>query len=214
MSASHVRTTFSPARFSSYLSEQKVLPPCADKALVLYRWNSEFAGALMWHLSSCEIVMRNAVADALETRYGPQWPWSPGFRYTLNGFAQGSLDEAKRKAGPGATTGMVIAELSFGFWEKMFKGSFDASIWNTELHRVFPHLKEPNVQVARAGIYQSLEKVRRLRNRVAHHEPLFKKSVQVELDTIQKLVKLRCMDTASWIARTSTVSSVLAVRPS
>lgn len=213
VSTSQVRIAISPARVSSYLSAQRTSPPCLDKALALYRWNVELSGAVLWHLSSCEIVIRNAVADALEARYGAQWPWATGFRYTLNATAQRFLDEAKRKAGAGQNSGKVIAELNFGFWEKMFKAAFDADIWNRELHRVFPNLSEPLVQVARADIFQNLQKIRKLRNRVAHHEPLFKSSVQPELDTVQKLVKLRCADTAAWIARTSTVSTVLLAKP-
>lgn len=213
MSAHQVRIALSPARTSTYLFAQKTFPPCLDKALLLYRWNVELSGAIYWNLATCEVVIRNAVDDALSAVYGTDWPWSPAFIFTLNKGGKAALQYAKDQAGASPSTGKVMAELNFGFWEKMFKASFDAMVWKGQLHRVFPQLTEPNVQVARADIAAKLAAVRNLRNRIAHHEPLFHMHVQPALDTVQRLVKLRCLDTASWIAGTSTVASVLAKRP-
>lgn len=213
MSAHQVRIALSPARTSTYLFAQKVFPPCLDKALLLYRWNVELSGAIYWNLATCEVVVRNAVDDALSAVYGPDWPWSPAFIYDLNAEGKLILQKAKQIAGTSASTGNVIAELNFGFWEKMFKASFDATVWNVHLHRVFPQLTNPNVQAARADIAAKLKSIRNLRNRIAHHEPLFHMHVQPVLDTVQRIVKLRCLDTASWIAGTSTVASVLSKRP-
>jgi len=213
VSAHQVRIALSPARTSTYLFAQKTFPPCLDKALLLYRWNVELSGAIYWNLATCEVVVRNAVDDALSAVYGPNWPWEPAFIYDLNAEGKSILLKAKNKAGVSASTGKVMAELAFGFWEKMFKASFDARVWNGHLHRVFPQLTNPNVQVARADIAAKLKSIRNLRNRIAHHEPLFHMHVQPVLDTVQRIVKLRCLDTASWIARTTTVPAVLAMRP-
>lgn len=213
VSSHQVRIALSPARTSTYLAAQLVLPPCLDKALVLYRWNVELSGAVYWNLATCEVVLRNAVDDALSAVYGPNWPWSPGFIFSLNTKGKAVLNQAKFQAGPHATTGKVMAELTFGFWEKMFKGSFDAAIWNPHIHRVFPNLTEPKVQVARSEISTKLKSLVDLRNRIAHHEPLIHTNIQLALDTMQKVVKLRCLDTASWMARNSTVAAVMAARP-
>lgn len=213
MSAHQVRIALSPARTSTYLFAQKTFPPCLDKALMLYRWNVELSGAMYWNLATCEVVVRNAVDDALSVVYGADWPWSTTFIFDLNAEGKAGLQKAKQIAGASASTGKVVAELHFGFWEKMFKASFDTSVWNGQIHRVFPQLTNPNVQVARADIAAKLKMIRNLRNRIAHHEPLIHMHVQPVLDTVQRLVKLRCLDTASWIAGTSTVASVLAKRP-
>lgn len=52
-------------------------------ALLLYAWNAEVSGAFLAPLHVCEVVVRNAVSDALEALYGPRWPWSATFERSL-----------------------------------------------------------------------------------------------------------------------------------
>lgn len=43
-------------------------------ALELYAWNALVSAALLMPLHICEVVLRNAVADALQSVYGTNWP--------------------------------------------------------------------------------------------------------------------------------------------
>lgn len=212
MYANQVRIALSPARTSTYLLAQSAFPPCLDKALALYRWNVELSGALYWNLATSEVVVRNAVDDALSAVHGPDWPWSRAFNFSLNRKGKEALGLAISRSAS-HSTGKVMAELTLGFWEKMFRASFDGAIWNHHLHRVFPNLREPNVQTARAEIASHLDSIRMLRNRIAHHEPLLHMNVQIALNCSHQLVEMRCKETAAWLASTSTVSAVLAGKP-
>ncbi|MFX6760162.1 hypothetical protein ABTH30_24995, partial [Acinetobacter baumannii] len=75
-------------------------------------------------LHLCEVVLRNAVDDALGAKYGAAWPWAFAFEQSLpaSSIAYGARhDLAKARAGlPIGQTGKVIAELKFVFWQRMF----------------------------------------------------------------------------------------------
>ncbi|WP_050577183.1 hypothetical protein [Pseudomonas cremoricolorata] len=119
-------------------------------AIELYAWNSAVAAAFMHPLQFCEIVVRNAVAEALASAYGDRWPWSQGFFLSLpdpKGKAfkpRQALLAARLKAEMSAKDGQgstdkVIAEMSFAFWESLFTARFDDGLWNKHIKRLFPN---------------------------------------------------------------------------
>ena len=66
MNTSHsVRLALSPPRVSTYLLALKDRPPSLDRAIELYVWNGQLGAALLTPISVCEVVIRNAVDDAL-----------------------------------------------------------------------------------------------------------------------------------------------------
>ncbi|MFX7776723.1 hypothetical protein ABTJ98_22060, partial [Acinetobacter baumannii] len=72
-----------------------------------------------------------------------------------------------------STTGKVIAELRFVFWQKLFTGRHDVRLWLPHIAAAFPLAPAGNAASLRGRIYDDLEALRRLRNRLAHHEPIF-----------------------------------------
>ena len=201
----------SAARTSTYLHALRDKPPSLERALDLYVWNSQLGAALMTPISVCEVVIRNAVDEALSAVHGPSWPWSRGFYLSLNTTGRQVLDKAKQ-AQP--TTGKVIAELNFGFWENMFVAAFDAALWTPHLNAVLPNLPAgQTVQQSRFHIRQELEKLRRLRNRIAHHEPILTINAVACLQAVQQLIGYRCTDTAAWVGQTNDIATLVASRP-
>lgn len=165
----------------------------------------------MTSISICEVVIRNAVDEALTSAHGDRWPWSHGFYLSLDHKGRDALDKAK--AGQ-PSTGKVIAELHFGFWEKMFVASFDAALWNPQLRVVLPNLPAGlTIQQARGQIRAELGKLRRLRNRIAHHEPLLTLPVPACLQEIDQLIRYRSTDTADWMSQNNTAAAMIARRP-
>jgi hypothetical protein len=181
-------------------------------ALDLYNWNTQISGAFMAPLHICEVVIRNSISDTLTTVYGPRWPWSPVFEASLSHPPHGysprrDLADARR-AQP--TTGKVIPELKFVFWQRMFTGRHDVRLWDPHLRTVLPNL-DPVKTVAqlRAEIYGDLEHVRFLRNRIAHHEPIFRRDLADDLRKIEALIRFRCHLTADWMMQVQQVTSYL-----
>ena len=172
MSFSHVYAALSPDRISTYLDLAKDKPPSLHDALALHAWNSRVGGLLLSQLAVCEVVIRNAAADVLTAVYGSQWPWDHGFYLSLSNHGRKQLTEART----GQTrTGKVIAELSFGFWEHLFVTVHDPVLWTPHIHNAFPNLPLGLAAYqARGDIHNRLSRLRKLRNRIAHHEPLMK----------------------------------------
>jgi hypothetical protein len=138
-----VRNALSTARMGTY----EVLATAAGRdlegALALYAWNAQVSGALLPPLHICEVVVRNAVADALEALYGARWPWSATFERSLpktKGPVYSTLDDLLKTRQRFRTTGQVIAELKFAFWGTLFTGRHDTRIWDPHLRRVLPNL--------------------------------------------------------------------------
>jgi hypothetical protein len=211
-----VRDALSAARMATYEVAAGVKRDDDPAALVLYAWNAQVSAALLAPLHICEVVVRNAVSDALETVYGARWPWSPGFEQSLSdpkiGYSpRRDLQNVRRHQ---TSTGKVIPELKFVFWQKLFTSRHDLRVWNTHLMRVLPNLDpaEPIGQL-RSEIYNNLEEIRKLRNRIAHHEPIFRRNLPEDLQKIVDLIELRCKVTAFWMLSNQQATEFIAQRP-
>ena len=64
--------------------------------------------------------------------------------------------------------GQVISQTTFYFWKRLFGAEYENSLWKPCVKRVFP-----NKNLDRPDIASALEKVYAIRNRVAHHEPVY-----------------------------------------
>ena len=61
-------------------------------------------------------------------------------------------------------------------------------LWNSQFHLVFPHTNlSKSVQKNREHLHNDLDIVRRLRNRIAHHEPIFDEKL---LSIYNKIIKI------------------------
>src|SRR6266404_3014810 len=90
-------------------------------ALVLYVWNTALCESLYPSLQNLEIGLRNRLNDALVKSYNdPEWYEDPAIldQVGLNKIKEAKqtlVDEEKE-----ITSSRVIAELSFGFWTRLF----------------------------------------------------------------------------------------------
>lgn len=89
-----------------------------------------------------------------------------GTRFDENERPRDQLAAARRSAGRTAPTGKVIAELMFGFWRYLTIAGRANTLW-------MPYLRHGFVSgTSRPAIDDPMGRLHRLRNRVAHHEPL------------------------------------------
>lgn len=208
-----VKNTLSAARINTY-----VIAASNDEsaALELYAWNAQVSGAFLTPLHICEVVVRNTVSETLESIYGGRWPWSQGFERSLTNPANGynPRKDLQNSRGRAATTGQVISELKFVFWQKMFTARYDQRLWEQNLGRVLPNLDQAKtVGQLRGEIYDELEQIRKLRNRIAHHEPIFTRNLEDDFQKIVKLVEFRCQVTASWMVSNQQALDVIKANP-
>lgn len=209
---SDIQAALSPARMSTYEMTVGDTP----SALALYAWNANISGTLLIPLHICEVVVRNAVSDALINIYGSNWPWNTTFECSLpnNRFGykpRKDLQDAKKNM---TTTGKVIPELKFIFWQKMFTQRYDVRIWNKNLLHVMPNLdRTKSIHDLRENIYNTLENIRILRNRIAHHEPIFNRNIEDDYKKILEIINYRCANTANWMHRNQLVTSYIKIKP-
>jgi hypothetical protein len=190
--------------------------PQLQSALALYAWNAQVSASMLAPLHFCEVIIRNAVADAIAAAHGPQWPWNGGFLLSLPDPSIGynpRKDLMSSRAGK-TTTGKVIPELKFVFWQTMFTRRFDACLWMPHLRTILPHADtSKTVAQLRARVYAELEQLRKLRNRIAHHEPIFKRNLADDLQRVHDLIACRCPITAAWMTQNQQVQALIAAKP-
>jgi hypothetical protein len=181
--------------------------------LDVYVWNALVSGAFFSSLHICEVIVRNAISSALEMKYGEAWPWDQGFERTLPSVRKNDLASARRGV-PSGSTGKVIAELKLAFWCNLLTARQDAHLWNSCLRVAFPLLPIPlTVPGARRLLFDDMEALRRFRNRIAHHEPIFEYALESHHKRIKRLIRWRCEETTEWLAQWEIVTHALATRP-
>lgn len=129
--------------------------------------------------------------------------------------------EAKNRAGHSTRTrpreqrdplhADILAALSMGTWRFLLLGRKDQGkqlLWDEALHSAFPHLRRPVHELERAvdGVY-------RLRNRVAHLEPLINSSIAAQLATMRTVIGAIDQDLLSSFSSVEKVGATLKSRP-
>jgi len=207
-----VKNSLSASRISTY----EAVTIDLETALKLYQWNAEVSGSLLPALHICEVTIRNAISYILESVYGHRWAWEQVFISSLPnpkfGYnARKDLESARRGA---SSIGKVIPELKFVFWQKMFTSRHDGRLWDKHLDLAFPNLDtSKTIQERREMIYNDLEKIRTLRNRIAHHEPIFIRDLSNDYQKILSLVSYHCHVTATWLDEHQRATEVIAQKP-
>lgn len=208
----HLPTVLSAPRFATYLAEKN-----GDKeaALALYHWNLQLSSAFFVPLQICEVSVRNSIVTAIEGTYGANWPWERGFEISLRNPPR-SYSPRRDLVGLRhlPTSGKIVAELKFVFWEKMFTHGHDSAIWNAHFRTAFPNA-DPNgtIQALRREGNNALFKIRDLRNRIAHHEPIFRRNIQEEYDRIKKVISWSNATAAHWVDKVQEVVRLVGEKP-
>lgn len=175
-----------------------------QQALDLYQWNLQVSSALFECLGVCEVVVRNAVANAIQAEHGAEWAFNVRFVRTMKQNRRDELLNARQ-----ATTEQTICELPFVFWQGFFTSRFDDEIWKKHWAVALPNAKHADLQAMRAEVFDSLEKLRKLRNRIAHHEPIFNRNLQGDYKRIIKIIGYCSQEIADWVKSWQRIDGLL-----
>lgn len=207
-----IRKKLSPARFLPYEQVTHTM----ESAFELYAWNMRVSAEFWFALQICEVVLRNAVSSVLNKRVGSNWAWDKGFLYNLPSPKHG-FNPRQLLIGIGANykdINALIPELNFAFWQTFFTSRYDTYLWNIYIKESFPNALQPNVAKLREEIYRDLNNIRSLRNRIAHHEPIFKrKSLMDDYYRIYKLIAYQCHETADWFCQQEQIRYWILCKP-
>lgn len=204
----------SAPRFATYLAYTRndVL-----QAMRLYQWNAEVSAAFLFPLHVFEVCVRNAAANAIESFYNQRWPWTTAFEMSLPDPARPRFSPRRELAmvrAPLTTAGKVIADIKFAFWVSMYTARHEGRLWQRYLRREYPHLPpRTSVYDGREKIYKASDQVRNLRNRIAHHEPIFTRNLANDYAAMTEIIGLKCPTTQGWVNRVQGVTGLLTSRP-
>lgn len=140
------------------------------EALGLYSWNIAICESLYPSLNQFEVALRNSMHRAASQKFGrAEWLFSQLHREEFEPMERTyrRLSSERQNAG----VGDLIANLTLGFWLTLFRSRYEQTLWPELLEPIFPHC--PRSQRTRRHVYARLEMIRRLRNRVFHHEPVW-----------------------------------------
>lgn len=173
-------------------------------ALARYAWNTLLGAALYPVLMHLEVALRNRLDLAIQSRY--PGGWMNRLHPILLPVEQHRLEVAKRalrSQGESPTHGRLVAQLTFGFWTSLLHRRYEHRqlLWPTLLKAAFPHL--PSARRTRAVVFHRFDRIRLLRNRVFHYEPIWHWAdlERQHLDIIEALTWL-CPDLANLVKET------------
>lgn len=209
----NIRVSISEQRFRPYLL---AAGHDEQRALALCLWNIRLSEAFYPTIHATEVSLRNHVHGAIELVYGPTWWGAPAFRRDLD-RGVGKLDEAvalacrkvARKARPLAA-GDVVSELTLGFWTRMLDPRHGPAIWSRRFGSTFP---EAPADVGVRQMKAELDHVLDLRNRIFHHEPIFRREVLRDHAKILRVLRWINPRKADWIGPHSRLPDVARQKP-
>ena len=165
----------SAARISRYLG---ACNQDTRKAMTLYRLNLKLSQELFTVISCFEITIRNSIDKKLKETFGNHWlrdAASVGGIFDNNRcrITREAINSAVNKLNHSYTHDKFVAELGFGFWRYMFaQQQYNAT--GRSLLSIFPAkpTSSPAIQYNNTYVFNQLAQINKIRNRIAHHEPI------------------------------------------
>ncbi|MBU1174011.1 MAG: hypothetical protein KKH72_01310 [Alphaproteobacteria bacterium] len=196
--------TISRPRLDKYLAQNN-----NDLALAItaYEHNTRLCEAFYSPLQGLEIALRNTIHAQMRNQWGPDWMTSGAV--PLNATSQQMVAEVLaelQKTTQWPTNDSIVAEMRFAFWVGLLGPTYDGDVWRRALNKGF----RASGGKKRVVVHGRMNMLRRFRNRVAHHEPIFQHNLQTVHDEILEAIGWMCPDTSNWVAFNSRVPAVLA----
>jgi hypothetical protein len=193
--------------FRAGLSEERFAPYLQDAdgdvvyAINLYLWNIRLSQSFYLPLQMWEILFRNKLNVFLGGRYGRAWPYEarPKREFRTNEYSKlkdaRTRQERQRKL-KHVPTGAIVADLSSGFWVALLSKAYDIPFaWRNNLSRIFPKGSSLDRATAHALSLDALD----LRNRVAHHEPIYCLDITLLRSHLDTLIEAMCPVTNTFV---------------
>ncbi len=230
MTINAIINSISQRRFSTY--QAGVFNGASDEeCLGIYLWNKQIASAFLPALQILEVSLRNAIylakieyeQEQIEKNH-PQNEWSTRksaidrdwfitvLTQANNSKSYNQIQAAKWKITEekkAHTPDNYIAKLTLGFWISLVDKQFSTpnatylTLWPHLRNKVFPHAHDRNGKpLSINGIGSALRDINKIRNRLSHHEPLWRTRTTYNVE--QAINKIgtdykKCLDIIRWI---------------
>ncbi|WP_031556064.1 hypothetical protein [Parvularcula oceani] len=189
-------------------------------AMQLYRWNVAVSAGFYGPLQTVEVTLRNSLHNALSDQYGVTW--YDALSGDLDTRANVNIDESKRgllRQGHPVDPPHMVANLSFGFWVALLgaggrraspnrKANYEMTLWRPALRHAFPGAAGQGLNRKKA--HRPFEYMRLLRNRIAHHEPIHRRRLDKDYDSLLQTLTWMSPAARRWVETSSRVPELLA----
>lgn len=187
-----------------------------EYAIRLYAWNLEVSAAFWGPLSMLEITLRNALHDEMRRgRADDDW-WNliaVDLESKERKAVDGAIDKLYFSGNSAPSADDVVGATSMGLWVGLLnvgvarhpQFDYETKLW-PRLKGAFPNRGAQG----RRQIHAKLNRLRVLRNRIAHHEPLTRINLTEQRDLIIDCIGLMDKDIAAYVEGSHRIDSVLA----
>lgn len=192
--------SLSSHRLNSYIVQAK-----GNKvsAIRLHERNTELSEALFGVIQGLEITLRNSIHRTLEKYIGfADW-------YDHIGLEDSEKDalylakEGVQSRHKSLTPPRIIAQLNLGFWVRLTAGDYEKALWVPYLYKVFP------IKTNRRQLNLRLNKIKDLRNQIAHHERIINRDLDADYAEILETLGWLCSKTLNWVKATNRFTKFL-----
>lgn len=162
-----------------------------DEAIGLYMWNSELSSCFGALLSFFEIALRNNVHRAMSQFYtrgaSSSDHWYDRISASLKASTVSKITEVRQEGprhartfrNPAPSPDEIVSRVTFGFWPGVI-GTLDPRFADQLFPNIFPHHSlnanplDWKIRTTRKAALAFIYELNDFRNRLAHHEPLWK----------------------------------------
>lgn len=200
-----------------HLSEARLAPYLRhadgdlDNALALYKWSTRMSMSMFELISHLEVMLRNAMDAALSNEfrdYDCGIPWflrNPPTTPTMSNAVDDVRGRLRKQNKD--TRHQIVASMSFGFWTGMVGPKYE-DLWRTTLHKAFP-----GSSGKRKDVMKELESLRKIRNRIAHHDSMLNVDVPFEVRRIHRVAEFLGDDVSEWLKVNDQTKEIYSERP-
>jgi hypothetical protein len=202
--------TLSADRFDTYL---KAAGHDEGRAIRLYVWNAQIGASFHIPIQAVEVALRNTINHALVAKFGVDWWRNQAFTRLFDRERRADMEMVIRRIqhkGLPLITAQIVAGLSFGFWVGLLQPKYNPDLWSSHLRVAFPHLPATETRVT---LFKFAGDVATLRNRISHHEPIFKRDLSLDFGELMKLLAWICPETSAWIRPHCQVPALMRAKP-
>jgi hypothetical protein len=155
-----------------------------------YLWNIALSMSFYPDLSLLEVTLRNNLHRVISGYYRTA-AWYDLTPTVLTFHEREAIMKAKaelQKQKKPEEPDRLVAELSFGFWTSLLSTAYEQALWPRLLSSAFPHM--PRRERTRSKVAHRLHQIRLLRNRISHHEPIYRlKNLGQHHDDLQEAIR-------------------------
>ena len=171
-----IASSISLERLKSY---EILCPSCTESEIIgAYHWNLLMCQALYPFIHSAEVALRNAINIAIAQKFNTK-DWFDIVikdKVSIDILTNVKKELARKKQFNHAD---IVASLTFGFWtsllkKKIYRDQYNKErLWPDLIPVVFPRYERKGGD-DRKNIAQRFEEIKLIRNRLFHHEPIWK----------------------------------------